>query len=1238
MPRPLVRPTVIPRLGVTQPGAIPAQNPAAIGATPPAIATAQAPQNVTRQVKTPQGLVGVGYTLRNGKYQPTSIVSNLIFKQPIQKNGINYGTGTFTYSLQGNQIIQKLESFSGNTINAPIPSSGNITSNNATATYKFVLQGNSIEPMLIGASGSLTENLTTPYLQGAGNNVGLGSLTYPLAVKNGQLTYGTPSYASTTVYITTGEEVYNYFTGSFQKIGVTTPYNTSYNAATGQVSLNNAGINAYVGGNLSLNNYTGVVNVGGKTEPVAGNELFQVNLATGSASYQPITLGFIGSGGAISKTISLNQGLTSTTYGLEGFGIPVALSSIGGTQNVNIGGTKVPISFSGPLGVFGFGTSLSSSYSFTSASGSQYSLAINPQTGQVSGTIATPVPPAAPSTNVGDTLGLAAITGMSADTLAPGALSGIQSTNGSSQKPGTTIIASEGGGTYGAVTSVHLFGIKSFPTITLTYSFNVNNSVSNPISTSTSTIGIKLPNSYVQYGPASWVNGASIATKFQNTYENDILSPIAGVASKYITNPMTAVTNKINSVLSPLTGSKNSIVASFVTGFGFGVAQAPEFALGTVYGFASLPVIVTSLASGNFQIPSISGFIHEAITQPGFTAGSIAGPALVTAGLSELTSPAELESATAVSLVKNVGTTSDRLIIDTQGATVDMGEATPAEVSGLTKAAFDLSGTKAGLQAGILLKFSDNTQVLAVLKSEATTYDLGQGAGNSAIGLTRSGIGVANYYKLIPTTEDTAAIGSDTGTALMKLGGGDLTGLDKSFTLQPIKNLQDVGISSAISKTSTSLNAVKASEAQGFRGLPLPADTEGFVTEGASESQLFGKDTIYNIKPSISAGTGDINTQLPANPSDLMSVERTTVNLGMESSRAFRAFTLTKQMPLTQDVASFFGEKAGTPVSLTYGESTIGKGIPLRYVNLEMDTGEATEYGSHGGGNYGGAEYSSGKGEPLQLTGNKGSALEVESSKSPLQLAGRSAEGISPATVSKVADIYASAQPGSTPTLAFSSIYSGGGTATAAIQRIAQPARTQGIGKQLQISRLQGISVTGGRISGIEINKLLTETSNINELKLDPLLSDLYSFKNIEILGGILSTQQGNKLNQNKQQANAQAFGQANMFKQVVSQNEYQPSKQVQQQRQPQVQRELNAPPNMSPPPGLDFSPGDIGDLGRIPQPRIRPQPKPKGRTTPKKPQRFVYISDLAHSILNIRAKGKGKNQFRRLGINRPLL
>ncbi len=494
MPRPLVRPTVIPRLGVTQPGAIPAQNPASISATPPAIATAQAPQNVTRQVKTPQGLVGVGYTLRNGKYQPTSIVSNLIFKQPIQNNGINYGTGTFTYSLQGNQIIQKLENFSGNTINTPIPSSGNITSNNATATYKFVLQGNSIEPMLIGASGSLTEKLTTPYLQGTGNNVGLGSLTYPLAVKNGQLTYGTPSYASTTVYITTGEEVYNSFTGNFQKVGVTTPYNTAYNAATGQVSLNNAGINAYVGGYLSLNNYTGVVNVGGKTEPVAGNELFQVNLATGSASYQPITLGFIGSGGAISKTISLNQGLTSTTYGLEGFGIPVALSSIGGTQNVNIGGTKVPISFSGPLGIFGFGTSLSSSYSFTSASGSQYSLAINPQTGQISGTIATPAPPAASSTNVGDTLGLAAITGMSADTLAPGALSGIQSTNKYPvPKVGSTIIISEGGSTYGASTSMHLFGIKSFPTITLTYSFNMNNSVSNPINSSTSTIGIKLP-------------------------------------------------------------------------------------------------------------------------------------------------------------------------------------------------------------------------------------------------------------------------------------------------------------------------------------------------------------------------------------------------------------------------------------------------------------------------------------------------------------------------------------------------------------------------------------------------------------------------------------------------------------------------------------------------------------------------------------------------------------------------
>ena len=355
MPRPLVRPTVIPRLGVTQPAAIPAQNPAAIGATPPAIATAQ---NTTQQVRTPQGLVGVGYTLRNGKYQPTSIVGNLTFKQPIQRNGINYGTGTFTYSLQGNQIIQKLESFSGNTINAPIPSSGNTTSNNATATYKFVLQGNSIEPVLIGASGSLTQNLTTPYLQGAGNNVGLGSLTYPLAVTNGQLTYGTPSYASTTVNITVGEEIYNYFTGSFQKVGVTTPYTTSYNAATGQVSLNNAGINAYVGGYLSLKNYTGVASVGGKTEPIAGNELFQVNLATGNAAYQPINLGFIEPNGAISPTISLNQGLTTTTYGLSGYGIPTALSSIGGTQSVSIGGTKVPVSFSGPLAVFGFGTSV----------------------------------------------------------------------------------------------------------------------------------------------------------------------------------------------------------------------------------------------------------------------------------------------------------------------------------------------------------------------------------------------------------------------------------------------------------------------------------------------------------------------------------------------------------------------------------------------------------------------------------------------------------------------------------------------------------------------------------------------------------------------------------------------------------------------------------------------------------------------------------------------------------------
>jgi hypothetical protein len=1216
MPRPLVRPTVIPRLGITQPGAIPAQNPAAIGATPPAIATAQAPQNTTQQVKTPQGLVSVSYALRGNKYQPTSIVSNLVFKQPIQKNGIDYGIGTFTYELQGNQIMQKLESFTGNTITAPINSSGNVTSNGAAATYKFTLQGNSIEPVLIGASGSLTQKLTASYIQGAGNNVGLGTLTYPLTVTKGQLTYGTPSYSSTTIDVTVGEYVYNYFTGNFQKIGITTPYTTSYNAATGQVNLNNAGINAYVGGYLSLQNYVGTVNVGGKAEQIAGNEMFEVNLATGSASYQPINLGFVGANGSLSQTISLNSGLTKTTYGLMGAGIPIALSSIGGTQDVSIGGAKVPISFSGPLGIYGFGSSLSPTYNFTTTAGTNYSLAINPQSGQISGTMTSPgiaVPQSSSAAPQGSiSMGLATPLGSPKDeTIGASGIGVVYGKMPSSQKP-TAALGSVGiistGSTTGFSTSSHLFGIKFLPVVTFSYTFAETNNPSKPINSSASAVGIQTQSTAKIFGQGT-VNAAS---NFQTSYQNNVLNPIS---------------QAVASISQGTSSSKSPIISS---------AATAEYIGGTVYGFASFPSIVASVISGNLQIPSVSGFMHEAITQPGFTAGALTGPAIVTFGLGELMPTPQLESATAVSLVKNVGTATDRLTIDTEGATLDMGEATtPAEVYGLVKSAYDLAGSKAEVKAAILLKFSDDTKVLAVLKADATTYNLGLGAGNSAIGLTKTGIGIADYYKIVPT-EDVGGVGSAAGTALAKVNGGDLTGFDKEFTLQPIKNLQGVGISSVISKTSTDLSAVKASEAPGFKGIPLPGQSEGFVSEGATESQLFSKDIVYDIKPGISAVKGE--DELPANPSDLIAKEQDTVKLGLESSKPFRAFTEVKQMPLTQESASFFGEKAGTPVSVTYGESTLGNGVPLRYFNFGMDAGKTTEYGAEGGGDYGGAEYSSGKGSPLQLTGDKGGMLQLKAGESPLQLISKQTEGISPAAVTKVADVYASTQSAPEPTLAFASIYSGSGAVMEEQVVSTITARPTQFSRQIQIGGTKGLTVGNAGLSGIQITKLLQTTSGINTVKLDPLISDLFNAKKITIVGGMMLTTQSSSQKQNRQPQTIPLLGQGSINKTIVGQNQFQSQKQVLQQQQPQPQRTVNTTPNATPPPGLDIFSTDIGDLGRIPQPRIRPQNKLKTKAESKRPQKFIYVSDLTHSILNIRAKGKRVGAFRKLGINRPLL
>jgi hypothetical protein len=247
--------------------------------------------------QTANGPVTVKYQNTNSAtfqgYRPVGITQNTVFSVPINQTSGGFtttGTATYTYALQGSQLTPVL------------------TNETGTVTYNGTPVASLTPSGPVAIKGATVTQTLSEVI--AGQNQQVGTVTYVPSISGQNVSLAFSSFQSNAVYATYPAYVQNPVTGQVYKVGVSVQAFPTYNAATGQISVNfppATGLSGY----LYSSPQTATVTVGGTQQSVNYN----VALSGGQSTAQ--LLSFNAPGGTTSKTIDITTGNTTAEYSIQ---------------------------------------------------------------------------------------------------------------------------------------------------------------------------------------------------------------------------------------------------------------------------------------------------------------------------------------------------------------------------------------------------------------------------------------------------------------------------------------------------------------------------------------------------------------------------------------------------------------------------------------------------------------------------------------------------------------------------------------------------------------------------------------------------------------------------------------------------------------------------------------------------------------------------------------------------------